>query len=232
MLRAGMVCSMIVAFCLNPLWGGGLFPSSESTSEEQIQIELEKSEELQEPEKPKKESAEETLFVTFETTMGEIVCELFPKSAPKTVDNFMGLANGTKEWLDPRTGQKVKKRLYDGLIFHRVLPNFMIQGGDPLGSGRGGPGYRFEDEIDPKIRFDSSGRLAMANSGPNTNGSQFFITVVPTPWLNGKHTIFGQVVEGEEVLKAIVQTPRDARDKPLKPVIMKKVVISQGVKSK
>ena len=133
------------------------------------------------------------LYAVFHTSKGKIVCVLFEKEAPKTVANFTGLAEGTKEWTDPKTRTKVKKRFYDGLIFHRVIPNFMIQGGDPLGTGTGGPGYKFEDEFSANLKFDKPGRLAMANAGPNTNGSQFFITHVPTPHLNNAHTIFGEV---------------------------------------
>src|SRR5437763_11290862 len=128
----------------------------------------------------------------FHTTAGDLTCELFPSNAPKTVKNFIGLANGTKEWTDPQNGQKTTRPLYDGTIFHRVIPGFMIQGGDPLRQGTGGPGYEFEDEFESSLTFDRPGRLAMANSAPNTHGSQFFITEVPTPHLNGMHTIFGQ----------------------------------------
>ncbi len=128
----------------------------------------------------------EQLYATFQTSMGEIVVKLLPEKAPKTVENFVGLAEGTKEWTDPRSGAKQKKPLYDGTIFHRVIPEFMIQGGDPLGTGTGGPGYKFGDEIGPDNRFAKPGLLAMANAGPNTNGSQFFITEVPTPWLDPK----------------------------------------------
>ena len=138
-----------------------------------------------------------------ETSLGTIRIELFPDKAPKTVANFAGLAEGTKEFTDIKTGKKIKKKFYDGLIFHRVIPEFMIQGGCPAGEGTGGPGYKFEDEIDPELKFDKSGRLAMANSGPGTNGSQFFITEVSTPWLNGNHTIFGQVTDGMDVVKKI-----------------------------
>src|SRR5271157_3290334 len=127
-----------------------------------------------------------------QTTAGNITCTLFPGKAPLTVANFIGLATGTKAWKDPKTGQMMHTPLYDGTIFHRVIPNFMIQGGDPIGTGSGDPGYSFKDEFTPDLTFDQPGRLAMANSGPNTNGSQFFITEVPTPHLNGKHTIFGQ----------------------------------------
>ncbi len=165
------------------------------------------------------------VYAIFETTMGEIIVELFEKEAPQTVANFVGLAEGTKEWTDPVSRKKVKRRFYDGLIFHRVIPKFMIQSGDPLGSGRGGPGYRFKDEFHRSLKHDKPGRLSMANSGRNTNGSQFFITVVPTPWLDKKHTIFGQVVEGMKVVNKIVNVPRNSRDKPKKSVVMKKVRI-------
>lgn len=172
-----------------------------------------------------KRKMDEKLLVKFETSKGNITCVLYEKQAPKTVKNFIGLAQGTKEWIDPKTNKKVKNPLYDGTIFHRVIPGFMIQGGDPMGMGIGGPGYQFEDEIVKDLVFDCPGRLAMANSGPNTNGSQFFITVVPTPWLNGRHTIFGQVIEGQKVIEDIIRVKKDSRDKPLEPVILKKVVI-------
>ncbi len=145
----------------------------------------------------------ENLTATFQTSLGEIVVKLLPEKAPKTVANFVGLAEGTKEWKDPTSGQAVKRPLYDGTVFHRVILDFMIQGGDPLGTGTGGPGYRFEDEIGPDNRFDRPGLLAMANAGPNTNGSQFFITEVPTPHLNRGHTIFGEVVKGLELIRKI-----------------------------
>jgi peptidyl-prolyl cis-trans isomerase A (cyclophilin A) len=145
----------------------------------------------------------------FHTTAGDIKCELFPNQAPKTVTNFIGLATGKKDWTNPASGSPMHNTpLYDNTIFHRVIPNFMVQGGDPLGQGIGGPGYKFEDEFDPSLAFDQPGRLAMANSGPNTNGSQFFITDVPTPWLNGRHTIFGQCDQsGQEVVKKIEAMP-------------------------
>jgi peptidyl-prolyl cis-trans isomerase A (cyclophilin A) len=145
----------------------------------------------------------ESITATFQTSLGEIVVKLLPEKAPKTVANFVGLAEGTREWKDPSSGQTVKRPLYDGTMFHRVIPDFMIQGGDPLGTGTGGPGYRFEDEIGPDNRFDRPGLLAMANAGPNTNGSQFFITEVPTPHLNRGHTIFGEVVKGVELVRKI-----------------------------
>src|SRR5579885_1440389 len=142
-------------------------------------------------------------YAHFITSEGDFTCKLFEKEAPKTVANFIGLAEGTKEWTDPRTGQKSHKPLYDGTIFHRVIDGFMIQGGDPLGRGTGGPGYEFEDEFNPKLRHSKPGILSMANAGPNTNGSQFFVTLVPTPWLDGKHSVFGKVVKGEDVLTAL-----------------------------
>ncbi len=179
----------------------------------------------------KKEKKEESLkpghYAIFHTSKGDITCVLFEKESPKTIDNFVGLANGTKEWTDPKTGKKVKKRFYDGLIFHRVIPNFMIQGGDPEGTGRGGPGYRFEDEFHPDLKFDKPGKLAMANAGPNTNGSQFFITTVPTPWLNNKHTIFGQVIEGQDVVAKIEGVKRGRGDKPLEDVVIQKLEIKR-----
>src|SRR5947208_10346573 len=139
------------------------------------------------------------VYATLKTSMGDIVIQLFDDKAPKTVANFVGLANGTKEWTDPKTREKTKRPLYNGTIFHRVIPGFMIQGGDPLGNGQGGPGYEFANEISPSLRFETKGRLAMANAGPDTNGSQFFITVAPQPKLDGGYSIFGQVVEGMPV---------------------------------
>jgi peptidyl-prolyl cis-trans isomerase A (cyclophilin A) len=162
------------------------------------------------------------------TTAGDLTCELFPKQAPKTVANFVGLATGTKDWTNPETHKKEHiVPLYTGTIFHRVIPNFMIQGGDPLGTGEGGPGYSFEDEFSPDLKFDVPGRLAMANSGPNTNGSQFFITEVPTPHLDGKHTIFGQCTdESVELVKQIARKATDPRDnKPYDAVKITKIDI-------
>jgi peptidyl-prolyl cis-trans isomerase A (cyclophilin A) len=167
----------------------------------------------------------ERIYARIVTTMGDINCELFPDKAPKTVANFIGLAEGTKEWLLPGTNQWVKKPLYSGTIFHRVIPDFMIQGGDPLGNGTGGPGYEFEDEFSPDLKFDVPGRLAMANAGPNTNGSQFFITERPTPHLNNRHTIFGQCKE-IEVVKAIARVDRDpSNDRPRTDVVIKEIKI-------
>jgi len=168
------------------------------------------------------------LYATFETSEGQIVCRLFDKEAPKTVANFMELAEGKREWTHPVTRSKSKDRLYDGTIFHRVIPNFMIQGGDPLGTGEGGPGYSFEDEFSPGLKFDVPGRLAMANSGPATNGSQFFITEVPTPHLDGRHTIFGQCTpESVELVKQIARKAADPRDnRPYDPVKISKIDIT------
>ncbi len=156
-----------------------------------------------------------------DTTAGKLTCALFPKQAPETVKNFIGLATGTKDWKNPVSGAKKHGvPLYDGTIFHRVIPNFMIQGGDPKGDGTGDPGYSFKDEFSPDLKFDRPGRLAMANSGPNTNGSQFFITEVPVPHLNGKHTIFGQCdAASVSLVKQIARKARDPRDdRPFNPV--------------
>jgi peptidyl-prolyl cis-trans isomerase A (cyclophilin A) len=176
----------------------------------------------------KEKKVSEPLYATFKTSMGDIVVRLYEDKAPKTVENFVGLATGTKEWTDPKTGQKVKRPLYSGTIFHRVIPNFMIQGGDPLGSGRGGPGYRFNDEFHLDLKHNKPGILSMANAGPNTNGSQFFITTVPTPHLDNRHSVFGEVVKGQEVVVAIGNVPRGPGDRPLKDVVLNEVVISRG----
>jgi peptidyl-prolyl cis-trans isomerase A (cyclophilin A) len=163
-------------------------------------------------------------YAIFETPLGKIVVKLLEKEAPKTVENFIGLAEGTKEFLNPMTGKKEKRNFYDGLTFHRVIPQFMIQGGCPRGDGRGGPGYSFADEFHPSLKHSKAGKLSMANSGPNTNGSQFFITVAPTPHLDSRHTIFGEVVEGQDVADKISNTSRDSMDKPRTPVTMKIVI--------
>lgn len=169
------------------------------------------------------------LYATLETSMGKIVIYLFEQATPKTVENFVGLATGKKAWTHPRTGQRMENKPYfDGVIFHRVIPDFMIQTGDPLGTGTGGPGYTIPDEFQPNLKFDRPGRLGMANIGqPNTGGAQFFITHRATSWLNGKHTIFGQVVEGQDVVNAIGKVPRDANDKPRQPVVIHKVTIER-----
>jgi peptidyl-prolyl cis-trans isomerase A (cyclophilin A) len=169
--------------------------------------------------------AEPGQYAIIYTSVGNIVCRLFDKDAPRTVANFVGLATGTKTWTDPETGKVKHAPLYPGTIFHRVIPGFMIQGGDPLGDGQGTPGYQIDDEIDPNRGFDKPGVLAMANSGPNTNGSQFFITVAPTPHLNGRYSIFGEVVSGQSVADTISQVPRDDEDKPLTPVKILQIAI-------
>jgi len=167
-------------------------------------------------------------YAVFNTSEGKITVKLFEAEAPVTVKNFIDLAEGSREWTHPITRAKSTSKLYDGTIFHRVIPDFMIQGGDPAGSGMGGPGYRFEDETrGSKHSFDAPGKLAMANSGPNTNGSQFFITVTPTGWLTGKHTIFGEVVEGYDIVTKISKVARNGQDKPHKPVVLESVTINR-----
>ncbi len=172
-----------------------------------------------------KAAAGKDLYAVIRTNQGDVTVKLWPKLAPKTVANFVGLASGEREWKNPATGQPVVKGtpLYSGTVFHRVIPGFMIQGGDPLGSGRGDPGYRFEDEVNPEITFNRTGLLAMANSGPATNGSQFFITTSMPTYLNGKHTIFGEVVKGYDVVEAISNVPRGPGDRPNTPVVMTKI---------
>jgi peptidyl-prolyl cis-trans isomerase A (cyclophilin A) len=169
----------------------------------------------------------DTLTATLQTNQGRIVLRLFPDHAPKTVRNFVELAEGSREWTDPRTGSRGTGKLYDGTIFHRVIPDFMIQGGDPLGSGRGGPGYQFDDEFHPDLRFDRPYLLAMANAGPGTNGSQFFITVAPTPWLNNKHTIFGEVIEGADVVDRISRLKTGSQDRPVEDVTVESVTVDR-----
>ena len=169
----------------------------------------------------------QTLTATLQTSQGRVVLRLFPDHAPKTVRNFVELAEGGRQWTDPRTGRASTSKLYDGTIFHRVIPDFMIQGGDPLGTGRGGPGYEFGDEFHPDLRFDRPYLLAMANAGPGTNGSQFFITVVPTPWLTGKHTIFGEVIEGADVVDRISRVKTGSQDRPVEDVTIESVTIDR-----
>jgi peptidyl-prolyl cis-trans isomerase A (cyclophilin A) len=167
------------------------------------------------------------VYARFDTSEGSFTVRLFDQEAPKTVANFLGLAEGTKEWTDPRTNQKVKTPYYDGLVFHRVIEGFMIQGGDPLGQGMGGPGYTFADEFHPKLRHDKPGILSMANRGPNTNGGQFFITLAPTPHLDDRHSIFGEVVEGLDIVRAIGSTRTDPRDRPVTDVVIRSVTIER-----
>jgi peptidyl-prolyl cis-trans isomerase A (cyclophilin A) len=162
---------------------------------------------------------------TFETTLGNFKAKLFADETPMTVGNFVGLARGDIEWTHPDTGEKSKKPMYDGTVFHRVIKDFMIQGGDPKGNGTGGPGYRFDDEIVKGLKHDKPGILSMANAGPGTNGSQFFVTEVKTPWLDGKHTVFGEVVEGMDVVLKICACPKGAGDRPTPAITLKKVSI-------
>lgn len=165
------------------------------------------------------------MHALFETTAGNFKIKLFNDLTPKTVENFVGLAEGTKEFTDSKTGEKVKRPFYDGLNFHRVIKDFMVQGGCPRGTGTGDPGYKFGDEFAPSLKHNKPGILSMANSGPNTNGSQFFITVVPTPWLDNRHTVFGEVVEGYNIVDAISKVRTAPGDKPLEPIIVKHVKI-------
>ena len=168
------------------------------------------------------------LYAHFTTSEGTFTARLFDAEVPATVANFAGLADGSKEWTDPRTGRKTNAHYYDGTVFHRVIADFMIQGGDPLGQGTGGPGYKFADEFAPGLRHDRPGLLSMANSGPNTNGGQFFITRVPTPWLDRKHSIFGEVVEGMDIIKKIGGTATSKPgDRPLKPITLQTVTIER-----
>ena len=167
------------------------------------------------------------MYAQFTTSEGQFTVRLFDKEAPNTVENFVGLAEGTKHWTDPRTNQQVRKPYYDGIIFHRVIDGFMIQGGDPLGQGIGGPGYTFPDEFHPKLRHSKAGILSMANRGPNTNGGQFFITLGPTPHLDDRHSVFGEVVDGLDVIQAIGRTKTDARDKPLKDVVIQSITVER-----
>ena len=167
-------------------------------------------------------------YAHFTTSEGKFTIQLYDQDAPKTVENFVGLATGAKEWTDPRTGRKSSAPYYNGTVFHRVIDGFMIQGGDPLGQGTGGPGYKFADEFHPKRRHDKAGVLSMANSGPNTNGGQFFITLAPTPWLDNKHSVFGEVSEGMDVVKKIGSTPTSKPgDRPVKPITIESVTIEK-----
>ena len=168
------------------------------------------------------------LYAHFTTSEGNFTARLFDAETPNTVANFTGLADGSKEWTDPRSGQRVKQPYFNGTVFHRVIADFMIQGGDPLGQGTGGPGYNFADEFHPTLRHSKAGILSMANRGPNTNGGQFFITLVPTPWLDDKHSVFGEVVEGMDVVEKIGSTATGKPgDRPLKPITIQSVTIEK-----
>ena len=168
------------------------------------------------------------IHATFNTSEGTFKARLYDDKAPKTVANFVDLAEGTKEWTDPKSRQQVKRPFYDGLIFHRVIDGFMLQGGCPMGNGMGGPGYKFADEFGPGLRHDRPGLLSMANSGPNTNGSQFFVTLVPTPWLDTKHAIFGEVVEGMDVVQRIGKTKSGAQYRPVKDIVINSLKIERS----
>ena len=166
-------------------------------------------------------------FATFDTSEGSFTARLFDREVPRTVENFVGLAEGKKQWKDPRTNQTVTKPYYDGVVFHRVIDDFMIQGGDPLGEGIGGPGYTFADEFHPDLRHSKPGILSMANRGPDTNGGQFFITLAPTPHLDDRHSVFGEVVEGLEVVRKIGKAATNERDRPVTPIVIRKVTIER-----
>jgi len=165
------------------------------------------------------------VYADFTTSEGNFSIRLHDQEAPSTVENFVGLAEGTKEWTDPRTNQRVRQPYYDGIVFHRVINGFMIQGGDPLGQGIGGPGYDFPDEFHPALRHSKAGILSMANRGPNTNGGQFFITLGPTPHLDNRHSVFGEVVDGMDVVRKIGNAPTGAQDRPVKDVVIQSVRI-------
>lgn len=176
----------------------------------------------------KKMNTEQAKRAILKTSMGDITVELYADKAPVTVANFAALAEGTVVWIDPKTGKETSNTpYYKNIIFHRIIKDFMVQGGDMTGTGMGGPGYKFKDEFDPSLTFSEPGILAMANSGPATNGSQFFITTVPTPWLNGKHTIFGKVVAGMNVVSAIEGVKTGASDKPVTDVVLKEIIIER-----
>jgi len=166
-------------------------------------------------------------YAHFTTSEGAFTAKLFDAETPNTVANFVGLADGTKEWTDPRSGKRVKQPYFNGTVFHRVIDGFMIQGGDPLGQGIGGPGYNFADEFHPKLRHNKEGILSMANRGPNTNGGQFFITLGPTPHLDDRHSVFGEIVEGMDVVKRIGRTKTGDRDRPVKDVVINKITIER-----
>jgi peptidyl-prolyl cis-trans isomerase A (cyclophilin A) len=168
------------------------------------------------------------LRATFDTSMGSFTARLFEDLAPKTVANFVGLATGKIPWTDPNTGEPGQGPLYAGVVFHRIISDFMLQGGDPTGTGRGGPGYRFEDEFHPDAKHTGKGILSMANAGPNTNGSQFFVTLRATPHLDGRHTVFGEVVQGIDVVDAIGQVPTDRGDRPQTPVTINAITVTRA----
>ena len=210
----------ILIICIFFFWLSGCTAENKNT-----QAPLKKETKPEKTQKAPEKKKGEKVYAIFDTNHGVIKAQLFEKEAPKTVANFIDLATGKKPWKDPITGNEVTKKFYDGLTFHRVIRNFMIQGGDPLGNGTGGPGYKFEDEFHPSLSHTMPGRLSMANSGPNTNGSQFFITTVATSWLDYKHTIFGQVVEGIDVVKKISFVPTVKNNRPKEPVVINRIDI-------
>jgi peptidyl-prolyl cis-trans isomerase A (cyclophilin A) len=167
------------------------------------------------------------VYAHITTNHGAMIAKLFDKDAPKTVENFVGLAEGKKQWRNPRTNTMVRRPYYNNLTFHRIIPGFMIQGGDPEGTGMGGPGFTFADEFNPQLRHSKAGILSMANAGPNTNGGQFFITLVPTPHLNDRHSVFGELVEGMDTLRAIGKVPTGAQNRPVKEVVIKSIRIER-----
>jgi peptidyl-prolyl cis-trans isomerase A (cyclophilin A) len=215
--------AIAVALCLLPALAW-------SQAEKKEDKEKAKSAKEEKPKAAKDDKSKTTkgkpMFAVMETSMGTIKVKLFADEAPKTVDNFVALAEGTKEWKDPKTGKSKKEPLYNGTVFHRVIKKFMIQGGDPLGNGTGGPGYKIDDEFNPKLKHSKPGILSMANAGPNTGGSQFFVTVEPTPWLDNKHAIFGEVVEGMDVVQKISETKTN-QDRPAEPIVLKSVKIER-----
>lgn len=174
-----------------------------------------------------KKKEKTNMIAVFNTNLGSFKVKLFHDKAPKTVENFVGLAEGTKEWTHPQTGKKEKKPFYDGIIFHRVIPNFMIQSGDPMGVGIGGPGYQFADEFHSELKHNKPGILSMANAGPNTNGSQFFITVAVTSHLDNRHSVFGEVIEGMDIVNTISKVKTDRGDKPTEPVVIQSLKIER-----
>lgn len=206
--------------------------AAESNKKETTKTETDSSKTKKKSKKDAKKKASKAtkgkdMIATFETNKGTFKVKLFADKAPKTVENFVGLAEGTKEYTDTKTGKKTKSHFYDGLKFHRVIPNFMIQGGDPLGTGSGGPGYQFGDEIVGDLRHSKPGILSMANAGPGTNGSQFFVTVEATPWLDGKHTVFGEVIEGMDIVTQISKAKTAPGDRPLEDIVIKTLTISK-----
>jgi len=228
--RALMAAALFVSLFALPTWADepATTPAEPATEEPAAQAPATDGSAAAEPaSEPSATKEEGPLYAIFKTNMGTFVCQLFEDKAPKTVENFAGLAEGTKEYTD-KNGNKTKGKFYDGLTFHRVIDGFMIQGGCPLGTGTGSPGYRFADEFHKDLRHSKPGMLSMANSGPNTNGSQFFVTVSPTPHLDNRHSIFGEVVDGMDIVYKIAKCPKGPGDRPNPPVVMESVKIVRG----